>query len=107
MKTKSSRLLLFPLLLCGACRTTPIAGRSSGPVRVHREPSARERQDRVAEVTKAGRSREAAERQARREFASNAWSDDTANAWADEKAREERADRHKRMEKALANLPAN
>jgi hypothetical protein len=97
--------VLLTIVLLAGCRTTPMARSSGERTLVYRPVATAEFNDRVAELTKVGYSRERAERKARREFAGKAWTYDDSQAWAAEKAREQRSAEREKMDKALASLP--
>ncbi len=100
------RLWVIPAIaiLLPGCGTGPQVRRPEGPTLVHRVPSEKEFDRRVAELTRAGHPLEQAQDKARREFEREAWNYDHTAEWAAEKARAERSAAREQIEKELARL---
>ncbi len=91
-------------LLALTCGCASPARVPSSPNPQYNPPTAAQLEDRVAELERAGHTREGAERKAHKEFARTAWQTDHSQAWAADRARAERSARREKMEKELAGL---
>lgn len=102
MKRFIPGVLLAAFALVAGCRTPENA--SASPAPRYTAPNTKQREARVAELQRAGHTREGAERKARKELARDAWQADHSQAWAAERVRAERSARREKMEKELAAL---
>ena len=103
MKRFTPAVPLAVLALTCGCGSPARVGTSPNPR--YNPRSAEQREDRIAELERAGHTHEGAERKARKEFARDAWQTDHSQAWAAERTRAERSARREKMEEDLASLP--
>ncbi len=102
MKRFTPTVLFIAIALAAGCRTPEKA--AAAPTTHYVTPTRDQLDDRIAELERAGHTREGAERKARREFASQAWQTNHSQAWAAERVRAERSARREQMEKELSAL---